>query len=308
MTNFTDQRAEEMLQAGLAEADAALDTRNPILRHLLANDDNSLFSEEIVARVRGMLDNIALQLVCPSAPFPTVDPAIVAEFGSALLGNAELLEHLHVLALEWQLAERLQAEAGIDPVLSPLLQALISSGDGGKAAAAMSVLAAQARFMQSVRRMELPVTELPGDLFYSVLIAREALVPDISVGAADTEDAYLRNRFDESRTRIGLLAQLVTGMGNGAIAALCVEHAGAAFFISALAVCSGQARDLAVLATTEPQSARLALTLRAAGLKPEDVKEQMLAFLPDISLPSDFESLRPDQASALLAASAKVSE
>ncbi|RZA29241.1 MAG: hypothetical protein EOP02_05085 [Proteobacteria bacterium] len=304
MTDFTDQRIEDLLQAGLVEGDLALGHVAPILRHLLTNNDSSLFTDEVVARVRGMLDDIARQLANPGEPLAKAYPTDTAEFSSILLGNSALLTHLHALALEWQLAERLHSQAGIDPVLSPLLQALIASSEAHKAAAAMTALAAQARFMQSVRRMEHPLIELPGDLFYDVLSTRETL-RDADAAATEAENAQLRARFDESRTRIGLLAQMVTGMGGGVIAALSVEHAGVAFFISALATCSGQNRDLAVLATTEQQSARLALTLRAAGLKPEDVKEQMLALQPGISMPSGLDSLRSDQASALLAASAK---
>src|SRR5690606_2970551 len=123
-------------------------------------------------------------------------------------------------------------------------------------------LAAQARFMQSVRRMELAVTELPGDLFHAALINLR------SIGHGETEAGF-RAKFDESRTRIGLLAQLVTGMGAGSIAALSVHHAGVAIFLSAVAMGSGQARDLAVLATNERQASRLVLALRAAGLKSE---------------------------------------
>ncbi len=61
-----------------------------------------------------------------------------------------------------------------------------------------------------------------------------------------------------------LLARLVTGMGGGAIAALSVDHAGAAIFLTALSIGSGQDRDLAVLSTNDRQLARLALALRAA--------------------------------------------
>jgi hypothetical protein len=93
-------------------------------------------------------------------------------------------------------------------------------------------------------------------------------------------------------------------MGSGARAALSVTHAGVAIFATALGMASGQGRDLAVLAACEGQSGRLALALRAAGLRPEAVEEQFVALHPDGALPKGFESLDADRAAALLAGSA----
>ncbi|MFN5819360.1 MAG: hypothetical protein ACK44Y_02890, partial [Novosphingobium sp.] len=53
----------------------------------------------------------------------------------------------------------------------------------------------------------------------------------------------------------------------------------------------------------EGQLARLALALRAAGVRPENVEEQVLAIHPDVSLPEGFETLGADRAAALLARS-----
>ena len=74
-------------------------------------------------------------------------------------------------------------------------------------------------------------------------------------------------------------------------------------FLSALALASGQDRDTAVLATNEGQLARLALALRAAGLKPTAVEEQFVSLHPEVSLPDGFDSLGADRAAALLARS-----
>ena len=46
---------ETVLREELAHGDAMLGTITPILRHLLANDDHSVFGDEIVARVRAMI-------------------------------------------------------------------------------------------------------------------------------------------------------------------------------------------------------------------------------------------------------------
>lgn len=307
MNRVSDQTVEDALRLDLAEGDAMVDMLAPILRHLLVNDDRSLFSDETVARVRGMIDDIARQLLRAWDASGEVDTGenVSADradrLAGLLLGNAPLLAHLHALATEWQLAVRLQAETGLDPVLSPLLQALISSNESHTAETAMAALAAQARFVQSVRRMELPITELPGDHFHFVLTAMQA-ISDQDERSVQAE-ASLRTAFDESRSRLGLIAQLVTGMGGGAIAALSVQHAGVGIFLSALAIASAQERDLAVLSTNRRLHPRLALSLCATGLKPALVLEQVACLDPDYDLPEEFLSLRPDRAVALLTAS-----
>ncbi len=310
MNHHTDQSVEDAMRLELAEGDAVIGTFGPILRHLLVNDDHSLFSDETVARVRGMVAGIALQLLHAQADAAEAEePEDYVEdrlegLSEALLGNTALLGHLHALALEWQLAERLQVRTGLDPVLSPLLQALIASSDAETATSAMAALAGQARFVQSLRRMELSLPELPGDLFHSTLVTMRTLAGQEDELAAQTAEAALRAEFDESRSRLGLLARLVTGMGGGAIAALSVSHAGVAIFLSALAIGCGQSRDLAVLSTHDRQLARLALALRAAGLQPAVVEEQLIFLHPDIVLPDGFEQLRSERAAALLTASA----
>ena len=295
---------ESVLRGELAHGDALIGTIAPILRHLLANDDHSVFSDEIVARMRGMMAHVARQLLGEIAVASGTDAEAepdaerLSDLTASFAAHSGFLPHLHALALEWQLTERLQRRLSLDPVLSPLLQALIASPQGDVAASAMALLAAQARFVQAQRRMELPLGELPGDLLHAALLA-------LANHASETEAAAaaIRQRYDESRNRLGLLARLVAGMGGGASVALGVGHAGVALFLTALSLASGQDRDLAVLATNEGQLARLALSLRAAGLKPAGVEEQFLALHPEVSLPEGFETLGPDRAAALLALS-----
>ena len=50
---------EAVLRAELAHADATVGTVTPILRHLLNNGANSIFSDAIVAGVRGMAGDLA---------------------------------------------------------------------------------------------------------------------------------------------------------------------------------------------------------------------------------------------------------
>lgn len=298
---------EDVLRDELAQGDAVIGTIAPILRHLLANDDQSLFNDEVVARVRGMVDHLARQVLDAAEDAQGAgarhdhDPAAVDQAIATLVERAALLTHVHAQALEFQLGERLQARIALDPVLSPLLQALIASPDSTTAASAMALLAAQARYVQAQRRMQLPVGELPADLFHAVLQTVRGLEAEPEVLAQ--AEAAIRTGYDEGRSRLGLMARLVMSMGGGATAALDVSHAGVGLFLTALSLGAGQDRDLTALAAHEGQLARLALALRAAGVRPENVEEQFLAIHPDVSLPDGFETLGADRAAALLARS-----
>ncbi len=300
---------EAMLREALEQGDVVLGTIGPILNHLLINQDDSLFTDEIVARVRGMMSHIAWQLLMAHGKAAEIgDPDIFASenrdgLATNLIGYPALLTHCHALAVEWQLTVRLEDRDAIDPVLSPLLQSLVASDDEGTAASAMIILASQARFIQHQRRMELPLNELPGDLFHQALLISRAHFGEDANEAANSADLEMRAAFDESAGRLGLLSRLVAGMGRGAIAALSIGHAGAALFISALASTSDQDRDIAALSTNDGQMARLALALRAAGLEARDVEEQFLHIHPDVTLPDVFELLRSDRAATMLAAS-----
>jgi hypothetical protein len=301
---------ETALRDKLVHGDALIGTIAPILRHLLANDAHSVFSEEIIARVRGMFGNIARQLLAGmdsgSDAGPTDSQApkdeAVARLVTSLIAHQGLLGHVHAVALEWQLTERLQLRLGNDPVLSPLLQALVASSDQAVSATAMALLAAQARFSQAQRRLELPLGELPGDLLHAALLALRNHAGDDPAAQASFSriELAVRGSYDESRSRLGLIAKLVSGMGGGRTAALALGHAGVAIFLSALALASGQDRDMAVLSTNEGQLARLALALRAAGLKPAQIVEQFGVIHTDAALPHDFELIGAERAAALL--------
>jgi hypothetical protein len=292
---------ESRLRVAIERGDAVLGTVAPVLRHLLASDDSGLFGDATVARVRGMTGDVARQLAEHIA-----EPGAHAALSAALIDNPGFLTHLHALVLEGQLTDLLEARLALDPVLAPLLQALIASSDGATAALAMKFLAAQARFGQAQRRMRLPLHELPGDLLHAVLVAMRHVAGDgaRSDARAAAAEAAIRSDFDEGRSRLGLMARLVTGMGAGAIAALSLQHAGVAMFLSALAIMSGQDRDLTALAASETQRTRLALALCAAGVKPASIEEQLLALDPDAEMPLGLERLNADRAAALLAFSA----
>ena len=311
----SEESVETAMREQLVAGDAALGTIVPILRHLLANDDHSVFSDEIIARVRGMFADVARQLLDAAAQASGAsddvvhdaarDPARLNALAASISESPPFLGHVHAVALEGQLTERLQTRLALDPVLSPLLQALIASADGETAGTAMKLLASQARFVQSQRRMRLPLSELPGDLLHGALLAMRTHAGEEAAAdcAAAQAEAAIRASFDEARSRGGLIARLVTGMGGGAVAALSLTHAGVAIFLTALAFATGQDRDLAVLSTNEGQLARLALALRAAGLKSSAIEEQFLALHPDAALPAGLARMGADRAAAILSQS-----
>jgi len=293
----------------LAAARAAVANVVPILRHLLRSDDNSIFSDEIVARVRGMFLDVARQLVIALAEAAGhTEPEGWAhkasdELAHVLAENPVFLEHFHTLALEWQWTERLERRRALDPVLPPLLQSRMADPAVDVSAGAMSLLAAQARFCQQQRRMQLPLGELPGDLLHIALVTLRTYV-----GADGTADAYalvaercVRVRIDETRSRLAQMGRVLDGMGGNAAAALDLDKAGVALFLTALARGSGQSREAAIMATIDNQLPRLLLALRACGLAGDAVAATALALHPDTHLPPGFDGLAPDEAARLLA-------
>jgi hypothetical protein len=302
---------ESVLRDELAQGDATLSSMGPILRHLLDSNGNGVFSDEIVACVRGMIADLARQLVdqmakaLDEADWRTAEPIPCGELAAALLESPALLRHLHALALESQLATRLQSRLALDPVLPPLLQSHIASSDPETSSVAMNLLAAQARFRQAQLRMKLPLIELPGDLLHGVLLAMRAIAGTEQASESAATDRVIRARYDEAKSRLGLILRLVIGMGGAGITALSLGNAGVAVFLSALSLASGQDRDLCVLSTSESQMARLALALGAAGLRPEAVGVQFEALHPDVALPDGFDRFGPDRAAAMLAAAGR---
>jgi hypothetical protein len=308
MTQPDLQSVETLLRDELARGDAMLSTAAPILRHFLVNEDHALFSDEIVALVRGMITDVARQLLHAQAEAARLADrtAFLAEREGALAerlaSESALLSHVHALALEGQLTLRLQALGNLDPVLTPLLQELVAAEDDVVSGIAMAALAAQARFIQHHRRMSLPLGELPAELLHKALLLFRSQAAD-SEDAAAAERA-LRQSHDESRGRLGLVSRLVMRMGQRAPEALDIGHAGLAIFATALSMAAGQERERTVLFFSDRQYARLALTLCAAGLEPAAVEEQFVHLHPDVALPEGFEMLSGERAARLLAASA----
>ena len=305
-TQPVDRKVEAALVSELARGDLALAKIAPVLGHLLGNDDHALFSDEVVARVRGMLGHLARQLLLAEAVEAGSDDAqaLVARHAASLAmrlsEEGRILAHCHALALEWQLCLRLEEEHGLDPVLSPLVQALVASDESGTASLGMAGLAAQARFSQAQRRMELKLGELPAELFHTAMVAWRADAAAARMTSLDSAEAKLRDGFDEGASRLAIFERLVVAMGKGVTAALVVEHAGVGLFLSALAAASEQTREQVAVATNERQAARLLLALRSTGLKPKTAEAQLVYLHGTITLPPGSTQVSPDRAASLL--------
>lgn len=300
---------ETLLKDDLFHADQAMVHMGPILRHLLRNDDSSIFSDEVIARVRGMLADIARQLVqaLGEAAGHSDAAAWARQAGPGLVdmlaGDQALLNHLHMLAVEWQLAEKLQGRLGIDPVLTPLLQDVIAAHDHDLAARGMNLLAAQARFGQAIRRMQIPLIELPVDLHQVAITTMQAYVAEdpSGVAAADLAESFLRKARAQAASRLDLLSYAISATGAQPSATLSLQNAGVALFLTALSIGTGLSRETAIMCTTESQMPRLALSLAAAGAGREGVVDTFAALHPDIALPDALTYLHPDRAASLLA-------
>ncbi len=307
--------AEIALQKRLAKGDATAESIAPVLRHVLTSEDSSLFGDAIVASVKGMLADLTSQLLdrpVLSGGVPEAFRATEPDFHLAnvlsdvLLESAALLRHLHALALEWQLIQRLEAQFGVDPVLTPLLQGMIASSNAEVAGLAMQFLASQARHVQAQRKMSLPLLELPPELLHIALTALRAASDRVGQAGhqASAVQSRVRQDYDEGSTRLGLASNLVASLGESSGDALSVRHAGVTLFITSLAIGAGIDRDLAALSTHESQAARLALSLRSCGLNTRAMLDQCLTLHPDIGFPSDLNEFSPNAAAALLAAGA----
>ena len=297
---------ETLLRGDLDQSDRALAGVAPVLSYLLASSGQSLISDDLLARMRGMLSDIAGQLLRiqeeATAPFPFSggDDQSHDSLMVKLAANTRLLSHCFAVAVEAQLSEELELRLGLDQVLSPLMQELIASKDAKLAELAMAAMSAQARFVQARRRMGLSLNDLPADIFHSLMASWNEIAGSSAAATRAKGEALLRANYDESLGRTALLTRLVGALGGAARAALAVDHAGVALFVTSLAALSKQPRELAALSCHETQGTRLALALRSTDLSPERVIEQVAMLHPGAELPQEVASIAADRARGLL--------
>lgn len=265
---------EDRLLADLAQSGRDLGAIGPVLRHLVARPDTSLFGEEIVARTRGMVESLALRLL-RTVGEPAAETQL-AGLVARLCDHERLLIHVHALALEGQVTQALGSR-GIDSTLPPLLQHRMASGHPEAAALAMGVLAAQTRFLRGQQRMELDFVELPAELLQDVLRILSETAGADGFGVARA----VQTGYDERRSRLALLAQVGLGLGDDFLVGLDPVRSGFALFATALSLVTGQDRDRVVEATARGHESRLGLMLAMAGLPPAAREAALLCLHPD---------------------------
>lgn len=283
--------ADHPLRASLASGDRLFASSRVALPHLLRLSGQSLLCEAVMAQIAGMLVDLAMQL--SALQDGGEPPDAIAE---RLLSHEPLSRHCHALALEWFLAGRLQDERALDPVLAPAIQALVAGGGEEEADLAIQALAAQARFAQSRRRMELPLRELPAELFHAALLAArgdDARAP----GPGETQ---IRGDYEEGETRLALMGRLAAGPLAEAAGALTLENAGVALWASAIASRARQDRARVICAAVDPHLGRMLLTMRAAGLSAAEAERQAYLLYPDIPLPDGLHDIGTREAAQWL--------
>lgn len=288
------------LRAALAMGERAYAQSAPALHQLLVANDDTLIAPVVVAQVRGLLADLARQLVealvRPDAA-ATAHEAMLAR----LLSVPALSAHCQALAIEWRVAQRLEAELAIDPVLSPLMQEWVGHGEGALDSLTMAALAAQARFAQGQRRMQLSLGELPAELFHAVLTAADDVFPSDAPGANPRGQSRLRGEYDEAEGRQALLARLAREAPVPAAKDFAIEDAGVSLWLSVVAGRSGEDRDRTACAAADPHLGRLLLTLRAGGTPPAEAERQVLRLQPDAILPAGLVDVGTREAAQWLA-------
>lgn len=263
----------------LAAADHRLAIGGSVLERQVALGPCRLLDDRIVAHVRAMADDLAMQLAGD-------DHALIVPVRDMLAATRVILMHLHARAVEFQLIDVLAVRRALDPVLPPLVRRQ------GDAAGTMALLSAQTRLNEVTRRMRLPLTELPGDLYQIAWSIRDAAGADL--GQAGHGDRAVAP--DAAHGRLALLHRVLSGLGDSMVLALQIDQAGVALWLSALALAAGVPREMVALATAEDDPLRLALVLRAAGLGRDEAAVQLLAIRPD----ADPALVDTDQAERLL--------
>ncbi|EGD58745.1 hypothetical protein Y88_0803 [Novosphingobium nitrogenifigens DSM 19370] len=246
-----------------------------MLERLVVLAPGRLLDDETVARVRALAHDVARQLAGMAGR--AGDPQFLTMLAGMVAGNRALLLHFHALALEWRQGEVLARSRGLDPVLSPLLRRRLDAG--AMVPDASALLAAQARTVEALRRMHLPLSELPADLHRMAI----AILQGACAVAGDDGKvvAMAPITHDEHGTRLALVRRFLDGLGEEITSALCLGDAGLAVFLTALAIAAGQPREVVAIAMAEDDALRLALILRAAGLESGQAAAQLLILRPE---------------------------
>ncbi len=300
MNPSAQAQLETALRVGLARSDAAFRGIAPVLTHMLDDSWPSIVSDASLARVQGMMTGFGRELKSSAPGNSVLSEPDLEMFRQMLIGDSRLLEYCFVLAVEGQIIEQLASEHSVERVLSPLLQELVGSDRKEIAEQAMSCIAAQSRFVQTQARMQMPLSDLPADLFHSVLGKWQEFASkhrqDLPIQSIES----LRKNYDEGATRTAQMERLVAAIGKGVRAALDLPHAGFSLFATALARESDQSRGNALLSCQAIQSPRLVLGLRAAGLEEADIAKNIVTLGGEATNSKGLNQILPDQAQSIL--------
>lgn len=296
-TELTESLAAS-LRADLAGDDRALSGMVPVLSHVLTNRAEPMVSDDIIARMRGLIGNAAEQLLAFNEQHASAED--LDSLSAALASNGSIVTHYYALAFEGGLSEELAARNGLDPVISPLIRELMGSKDKSVAEIATKLMVSQARFIQGQKRLQSAIVELPPEVLDEVLNvakgwAKRQIRPFSARLAADFKASY-----DEASTRFGLLTRLIAMLGASGQLVCEIETAGFAVFCSAVAGQTRQPRELLVLSCQSHQSLRLALALKACGISTESIIRQFEFIGSDVTFPDGFDTWDEQSAADVL--------
>jgi hypothetical protein len=266
------ERDGAQARMALGAADHRLAAAGAVLERHVGIGPSRLLDDETVTRVRALAGDLASQLV-------EGDPVLVDAVRDLLVTNRAILIHLHALAVETRVTAILATRRAIDPVLPPLVRRRLDPAAVGQdvVTATTALLAAQTRLGQLLRRMRLPLAELPADLQHLAQAVADAVRADRGMADAPPRPPVA----DEPYGRLALLRRVLAGLGDDMALALRIDDAGLPLFLSALALASQHPREAVTLACAEDHPIRLALLLRAAGLRCDEAAAQLLAIRPD---------------------------
>lgn len=250
---------------------------------LFAAPPSRYFSDAIMARTRGLVRSLARQLSEAERETDNSTNSSVQSIGRIsryLENNEALLRHCHALTLEHSLLLRLQQIRGADPILPPVIRECLSDDKESTASLAMRFVASQGKFLQSLERMHLPLSQLPADILHEVLRDWRNSGSPQNAAAMTASEAQIRNAYDERNSRAALLERLATIVTDTGNEIFQLEKSGLSLFVSLLSDALKQEREEIVRLLDLSQTSRLALALHAVGKKRRAVLAD-LAYLSD---------------------------
>ena len=302
------ESALTILREALMREDTSLRQVGPILSHLLTVSDRALFNDRVLATVRGMASDLAGQVLAFEAGIrgQTASKYVRQHEGQTtamLLRHDAFVRFAHMLALETQFLDRVEREAGLDPAMPPLTEALATASDSTLSEQARQLIAAQMRFLKQARPMSLPMGELPAELLHDILALWRSSASERGIEITDRQMQDIIKPFDEAKSRLSLLDRMLFELNGASNTPVKLGQGGGSLFLSDVANRTGSSRADVALATTEDQYARLVLLLKAGGYPRAAIEEQLLIIHPGLKVSRDLIEIAVHEAQLLLRSS-----